>query len=93
MYDKKMTALKQTTKEDIRFSSDTQPLSLVSSPQRNSDTYPEANFCLKSHTYNEKKKKKAPNILFDDSPNTEWKALKVKPTCISIISFLAIIQM
>ena len=40
-----------------------------------------------------KKKKKAPNILFDDSPNTEWKALKVKPTCISIISFLAIIQM
>jgi len=91
MYYKKMTALKQTTKEDIRVSSDTQPLSLVSSPQRNSDTYPEANFCLKSHTYNEKKK--APNILFDDSPNTEWKALKVKPTCISIISFLAIIQM
>ena len=40
-----------------------------------------------------KKKKKAPNILFDDSPNTEWKALKVKPNCISNISFLAIIQM
>lgn len=92
MYYKKMTALKQTTKEDIRVSSDTQPLSLVSSPQRNSHTYPEANICLKSHTYNEKKKK-APNILFDDSPNTKWKALKVKPTCISIISFLAIIQM
>ena len=55
MYYKKMTALKQTTKEDIRVSSDTQPLSLVSSPQRNSHTYPEANICLKSHTYNEKK--------------------------------------
>lgn len=63
MYYKKMTALKQTTKEDIRVSSDTQPLSLVSSPQRNSHTYPEANICLKSHTYNEKKKKK-PQISY-----------------------------
>ena len=64
MYYKKMTALKQTTKEDIRVSSDTQPLSLVSSPQRNSHTYPEANICLKSHTYNEKKKKKKSQISY-----------------------------
>ena len=41
-----------------------------------------------------KKKKKRPQISYlMIFPNTEWKALKVKPTYISIISFPAIIKM
>lgn len=66
-----MTALKQTTKEDIRVSSDVQPLSLVSLPQRNSDTTQKPTFALKDTLKMKRKKKKAPDILFDDSPNTE----------------------
>ena len=72
MYYKKMTALKQTTKEDIRVSSDTQPLSLVSSPQRNSHTYPEANICLKSHMCMFQLDQMPPGVIFVPGLQTEY---------------------